>query len=182
MLRHFLPEFLRHTVTETSPYQYTFEAEPARAGQSAVHRHFLNSDALKHYFEEDCQTMQKVILRAREKFGKKNCVWNRDPPAGDKLGAYQVQSYNEVIEKAHNLGAGLIHNNMAPEIADFQDYSLRLVAVFSPNSARWFTFEFACMLHRMVCVPMYDTLGPDSIYQILHETEISTMLLVEKHV
>ena len=101
---------------------------------------------------------------------------------GEVLGDYSPKTYGEMITNADQLGSGVLHNSLAPTISDYKNLKLKMISVFSPNSTKWYTLDIACMLHKIVIVPMYNTLGSESTKQILVETGITTMFLVSAHI
>lgn len=52
---------------------------------------------------------------------------------------------------------------------------MNLIGVFAKNRTEWLELEYANFLYRKTMVPLYDTLGPESISFILKQTEISTI-------
>jgi len=55
------------------------------------------------------------------------------------------------------------------------------MCIFAPNSEKWMIMEIGAMMHGLTLVPLYDTLGPESIEYVLNQTKASTLSLVAKH-
>ena len=51
---------------------------------------------------------------------------------------------------------------------------LELVGVFSKNREEWVILDLANGLYNKVMVPIYETLGPESISYVLNHSEIKT--------
>ena len=53
---------------------------------------------------------------------------------------------------------------------------MRLLALYMKNRPEWIIAEQACFRYSASTVPMYDTLGADTVEMILNETELATVL------
>lgn len=72
-------------------------------------------------------------------------------------------------EKAQRLGSSLIQRGLLKE-ASYNGSELRLVGIFSKNRKEWVYSDVGSMLYKYQLVPLYDTLGIDSIEFILDQT------------
>lgn len=53
---------------------------------------------------------------------------------------------------------------------------MKLVGIFSKNRTEWLLTEYGNFLYDFTMVPLYDTLGPDSIDYVLNQTELTTIV------
>ena len=89
-------------------------------------------------------------------------------PTGD--GSVRDYTWGEVLDQSRRMAAHL------------QSLGLRRgdrIAIFSKNTAHWLMSDFAIWLAGGVSVPLYPTLAPDTIRQILEHSE-SKLLFVGK--
>ncbi|XP_048758754.1 long-chain-fatty-acid--CoA ligase 5-like isoform X2 [Ostrea edulis] len=82
---------------------------------------------------------------------------------------YQWISYNDVLVRAANIGAGLIAKGLQPE-------NTTNVGIYSQNRVEYGITEQACFMYSMVLVPLYDTLGPEACTHIINQAEIKTVI------
>ena len=83
--------------------------------------------------------------------------------ATGKPGPYQWISYQQAFLRIKNLGSGLTQ------------YGARFgtnIGLFSINVPEWVLAEHACYMYGFVTVPLYDTLGAESIEHILKLAEV----------
>ncbi|XP_055528399.1 long-chain-fatty-acid--CoA ligase 1 isoform X1 [Wyeomyia smithii] len=84
---------------------------------------------------------------------------------------YEWMTFNEALLRAKNFGSGLIALGLRPGPSTF-------VGIYSQNRPEWILFEQGVYCYSMVVVPLYDTLGPDACAFIIHQAEI-TVVVVE---
>ncbi|KAJ7984412.1 hypothetical protein DPEC_G00354570 [Dallia pectoralis] len=82
---------------------------------------------------------------------------------------YQWLKYKQVSDRAKHLGSGLIHIGLKPKPDT-------CIGIFAQNRPEWIISEQACYTYSMVVVPLYDTLGPESLAFIINRAEISVVL------
>lgn len=63
---------------------------------------------------------------------------------------------------------------LAPEISEYENYKLRLVGIFSKNREEWVVLDLSNSLYKAAIVPIYETLGPESISYVINHSGIST--------
>ena len=71
---------------------------------------------------------------------------------------------------------------MAPELCEYKDYKLKLVAVYSKNSKEYIYVDGACNLYGLTSVPIYDTLGEEATEFMFKQTNLTTCFLTCQHV
>lgn len=52
---------------------------------------------------------------------------------------------------------------------------MNMIALYSRNRYEWNVVEHACNAYKGVVVPLYDTLGPDTVQFILNQTGLKTV-------
>jgi len=89
-------------------------------------------------------------------------------PMGD--GAVRDHTWGEVLDQSRRMAAHL--KSLGLQRGDH-------IAIFSKNTAHWLMSDFAIWLAGGVSIPLYPTLAPDTIRQILQHSE-SKLLFVGK--
>ncbi|XP_010862365.2 long-chain-fatty-acid--CoA ligase 5 isoform X1 [Esox lucius] len=121
-------------------------------------------DNLVSYYNDDARTLYEVFQRGLQVSGNGPCLGYR------KTGKpYQWLKYKQVSDRAKHLGSGLIHRGLKPKPDTF-------IGIFAQNRPEWIISEQACYTYSMVVVPLYDTLGPESLTFIIKRADISTVL------
>ncbi|XP_061421114.1 long-chain-fatty-acid--CoA ligase 1-like [Lethenteron reissneri] len=116
------------------------------------------------YFYEDARTGYEVFQRGLRMSNNGPCLGHRKPNH-----PYEWISYKETSDRAEYLGSGFLHRGAKPS-------SEQVIGIFSQNRPEWIIAEQACYTYSLVVVPLYDTLGRESIDYIISQAEISTVV------
>lgn len=81
-------------------------------------------------------------------------------------GQYKWQTYTEAADARSALGSGLLYHGIAPGST---------VGLYSVNRPEWCLIDAACHAYSLVTVPLYDTLGPDSVEFICNHAELAAV-------
>nr|XP_056705269.1 long-chain-fatty-acid--CoA ligase 5 [Euleptes europaea] len=119
---------------------------------------------LLSYYHEDAKTLYECFKRGRYVSENGPCLGYRKPKQ-----PYQWLSYQQVLDRAEWLGSGLLHRGHKPSPDQF-------IGIFAQNRPEWIISELACYTYSMVAVPLYDTLGPESLVYIVNKADISTVI------
>eukprot|EP00045_Choanoeca_perplexa_P008245 m.75981 g.75981 ORF g.75981 m.75981 type:complete len:670 (-) comp14416_c0_seq1:115-2124(-) len=144
------------------------EASPPTDTTSATIRHRHHKDALVDIpFEDepDVNTIQRLWTRAATKFAGNDCLGIRSFEADGSRGAYEFETYAQVNEAVLKVAAGLKH------LGTKEDQG---IGIFGINSPEWIKSFMATLYIGGICVPLYDTLGPDAVSYILNDAEVRT--------
>ena len=85
---------------------------------------------------------------------------------------YTWLSYRRASEARNALGSGLVHL-LGAEVRQAGE-QIR-VGIYSQNSVGWMLSDLAIHAYGMTCVPLYDTLGPDTVEYIANHAELSAI-------
>uniref|UniRef100_A0A8C8DSZ6 Arachidonate--CoA ligase n=1 Tax=Oryzias sinensis TaxID=183150 RepID=A0A8C8DSZ6_9TELE len=113
-----------------------------------------NDDYMTHYYS-DARTLYEVFQRGLRVSNNGPCLGSRKPNQ-----PYEWQSYQEVIDRAETIGSALLHRGHS-------NTGDKFIGIFSQNRPEWTISELACYTYSLVVVPLYDTLGTESIGYIL---------------
>ncbi|KAF8763812.1 Long-chain-fatty-acid--CoA ligase 5 like protein [Argiope bruennichi] len=115
------------------------------------------------YLFEDAQTLHECMVRGARVSGNGPCLGWREKGSDE----YQWVHYKEVLERAKNFGAGLLHKKLK---------SGSFVGIYSQNNVECVLTEYACYGRSMSIVPIYDTLGPKAFTLVVNEAEIPAVI------
>eukprot|EP00798_Chlamydomonas_sp_ICE-L_P032544 gene32544-17261_t len=82
------------------------------------------------------------------------------------LGNYQWMTYSQVGDARTSIGSGLLELGVRPGSA---------MGIYSTNCREWVLVDGAMSAYSVVSVPLYDTLGPDSVEYISNHAELSAV-------
>eukprot|EP00931_Biecheleriopsis_adriatica_P038483 TRINITY_DN22034_c0_g1_i1.p1 TRINITY_DN22034_c0_g1~~TRINITY_DN22034_c0_g1_i1.p1 ORF type:complete len:680 (+),score=143.70 TRINITY_DN22034_c0_g1_i1:55-2094(+) len=111
----------------------------------------------------------------RRKFPSRPCLGYR-PSSDGSAGPYIWRSYDEVGVRADHFGAGLIHLDLCPPRPDDEVRSRGMLGFYSKNCLDWVVAEQGCFTQAIVTVPMYDTLGAESVAYVINQCCLKTLL------
>jgi long-chain acyl-CoA synthetase len=138
-------------------------------GEEKVHRAPESPDELVALIEglPHVRTSHDNFKQARETYPHNNCLgWRPVLSNGQEgVGPYEWMTYDEAYEAAKEFGDGLMAEQLIPK-----HDGMRPLALFSKNRREWVLSEQGLFMHGGVTVPIYDTLGEDTISYILEQT------------
>jgi len=136
-------------------------------GQEHVRANPMMKDGqVLEYLEEDNRTLHTNFLKGLERSEGGPCLGWRPAPGEP----YSWITYQEVLDRTQALGSGLIKEGAktCPE---------QFIGIFSQNRVEWKITEQACNSFSMAIVPLYDTLGPESIEHIVTLCELKIIVV-----
>ncbi|KAL8612617.1 hypothetical protein ACOMHN_006603 [Nucella lapillus] len=126
----------------------------------------LNKDG--HFLEtifDDVHTAYESIQRGARVSNNGPCLGYKSTPSE----SYCWLSYNNVLERSENVGAGLLTLGLSPENTTY-------VGVYSQNRPEYVITDLGLWTYSMVCVPLYDTLGVEACTHIINQAEIKVVV------
>jgi long-chain acyl-CoA synthetase len=88
------------------------------------------------------------------------------------VGPYSWQTYSEVDARIDAFAAGLWKLDLVPLTPD----GYRFLGLYCKNSRDWMVAAEACFKTGVVIVPMYDTLGPETVQYIQGQTGCQSVI------
>jgi long-chain acyl-CoA synthetase len=117
-------------------------------------------------------TIFEVFQRSALVGPERPCLGHR-PVVQGVAGAYVWQTYRQVYERALAFGAGLKHLKVCvPNTHD----GLVSVGFYSKNTPSYVIGDLGALSQKIVPVPLYDTLGADSVEYCVRQTEMKALL------
>ncbi|XP_028412436.1 long-chain-fatty-acid--CoA ligase 5-like isoform X1 [Dendronephthya gigantea] len=114
-------------------------------------------------------TAYEAYLKGAEKSGDKPCLGKQFN------GSYTWMTYNQVLERAADLGSGILELGYQPSAETF-------LGIYAANGVEWILTDVACLTYSLVSVPLYDTLGSDACTFIINHSDISLIVCDENKV
>eukprot|EP00993_Chasmostoma_nieuportense_P003766 NODE_446_length_2227_cov_20.143810_g414_i0.p1 GENE.NODE_446_length_2227_cov_20.143810_g414_i0~~NODE_446_length_2227_cov_20.143810_g414_i0.p1 ORF type:complete len:707 (+),score=132.48 NODE_446_length_2227_cov_20.143810_g414_i0:63-2183(+) len=148
------------------------ETANPEAGEGAIHRHPSAKDGLAHRPETGEATLYETFQRGVRLSGGRPCL-------GRKAGfGFEWESYSQINVRMAAFGSGLRNLDLVPFVEGTAQTApfFRMLAIFCKNCVEWVIAEQACFSQSVTTVPLYDTLGADSIETVIQETLLTTIL------
>ncbi|XP_052240427.1 long-chain-fatty-acid--CoA ligase 5-like isoform X2 [Dreissena polymorpha] len=115
--------------------------------------------------EEEVKTLHDAFKRGARISNNGKCLgWKPSPKE-----PFKWISYNDVLTRASNVGAGLISLGQAAS-------NKTHIGIYSQNNAEYFIAEQASYMYSMCIVPLYDTLGLEACNHIINQAELSLII------
>lgn len=133
-------------------------------GDSDGERRCATSKELISCINEEIKTPYDNFLKTMKSSGKAPCLGARGGPENK----YQWLTFEEVHERAFNLGSGLVSLGCEPSQSSF-------IGIYGPNCIEWDLADIACQMFSMVSVPIYDTHGAEGCLHIIVHADITTI-------
>ena len=92
--------------------------------------------------------------------------------SNSQAGPFVFRSYAEVCLAARELASGMMREKLIEQTGD----GLRLLGVYMKNCSSWIVAEYAAYSQSAATVPLYDTLGPDTVEFIIDQTQLTTLV------
>lgn len=153
-------------------------------GESQTYRAPSAKSGLVSYFKEspEVQTFQDIFLRSVKNYSDKPFLGTRVTLDDGTRGPYEFKTYGEVLKLCQKVGSGIISLDLAPIVDTHSDTNLRLVGIYSKNREEWVELDLACTLYAITSVPIYDTLGQNSVEFILQHTGMTTVFCSNSYI
>uniref|UniRef100_A0A2N9EK27 PX domain-containing protein n=1 Tax=Fagus sylvatica TaxID=28930 RepID=A0A2N9EK27_FAGSY len=135
----------------------------------ASHHELQQSEDLRNFLQADEETMERLRAQETGIFKKKPA----DLMQMFKFGPFIWKTYKEVYDEVLRIGSALRASGAEPGSR---------VGIYGSNCPQWIMAMEACNAHSLVCVPLYDTLGPGAVNFILDHAEVDFVFVQDKKV
>eukprot|EP00434_Breviolum_minutum_P028927 symbB.v1.2.025586.t1/scaffold2492.1/size77838/4 len=122
------------------------------------------------------KTSYENFQNARRKYPNKPFLGHRPIAADGSAGPYVWSTFEEVGKRSENFGSGLINLGLCPPQPDPEVRDRGMLGIYSKNRPEWVIAEQGCFTQSIVTVPMYDTLGADSVAYVVKQCGLKTMV------
>ncbi|KAJ1980505.1 medium-chain fatty acid-CoA ligase faa2 [Dimargaris verticillata] len=153
------------------PLKYTLEVKdaPSIPGEGKPRRHFIQGDKPLLSAPEGINSLYENFLRGVKLAGDDPFLGHRTVVNGE-AGEYEWESYNKILERVKNFGAGLIHLGLKANDT---------LGLYSVNRREWVIGEQASYMYEFITVPLYDTLGAEAVEYVVSQAELRFICLTQ---
>ncbi|KAJ2615846.1 medium-chain fatty acid-CoA ligase faa2 [Coemansia sp. RSA 1365] len=150
------------------------DAQPASEETMPYLNHNIDNGRLISH-TPGLNSLYDTFLRGRALAGRSSAAFGYRPIIDElgNAGPYEWITWDNFHERFVNLASGFRHIGLQPGDR---------VGVMLGNSIEWMLTEYASYYQCFVLVPLYETLGPDSLEQIVQETGMRTVVCDTKHI
>ncbi|KAK1937459.1 fatty acyl-CoA synthetase 3 [Babesia divergens] len=147
------------------------------SGFSPIYRN-SDSETLKSARDYgNLSTMWDVFQKGLQRNPNAPCLGKRVVNEDGSYGPYVFMTYKEVEESAIAVGSALAQLPIVSQPSDNPKVKdSKMVGLFLPNCVEWVILEQACNAYGYTLVPIYNTLGHQSIHTILMNSQLSVLL------
>ncbi|RIA86944.1 hypothetical protein C1645_828502 [Glomus cerebriforme] len=152
-----------------------------KPGQTAIYRNSLMPNELVEKPCPQVSTVFESFQYAAGKYANNPCLGYRpfNKNTG-QYGEYVWETYKETLDRFTNLGSGLVHiNDTIVKNGKKDKYP---IGVWSINKPEFQLIIQANAAYNLITVPLYDTLGPDTIEYCMNHAEIQIVLMTANHI
>ncbi|KAF9997623.1 hypothetical protein BGZ80_010413 [Entomortierella chlamydospora] len=149
-------------------------------GATAIYRH--PNGYVDHCHEAPhAKTVYDLFQHAVSKFSSNDFLGTRTyDPSTKKYGAYSWQTYGQVHDRIEAFGSGLIH--VYEKILGNTQLKRWSLGIWAQSRPEWFISDLSCSFFDMVSVPLYETLGSDSVEYVCNHAEIKVVVCSANHI
>ncbi|KAL4504061.1 hypothetical protein ABPG72_022691 [Tetrahymena utriculariae] len=149
-----------------------------------VMRNPKSIDQLLYQPMSHIHNLQDLINEGLYKYSKMEFIGSKNL----NTGVYEYETYENIYKKARALGSSLQNQDLlkvSREQKTFRVYSnqnqdfdgtIKMVGIYCKNRPEWTVSDMANALYGYTMVPIYDTLGPDSVSFVLGHSLITTCI------
>ncbi len=121
-----------------------------------------------------CEQMKdRPFLGTRDKLR----ILRPDPCIADgTYSPYHWRSYENTRKTAEDLARGIEKLELSAQ-QEYEGSTLRVLGLYSKNREEWVLTDIACWMMSITTVPLYDTLGEESIRWTFEQTGLTTIFL-----
>ncbi|KAH9730866.1 Long chain acyl-CoA synthetase 1 [Citrus sinensis] len=173
------------------------EGKDGKPSVGPVYRNLLASNGFPSV-DSDLNTAWDIFSMSVQKYpGNRMLGWR--PFVDGKFGPYVWKTYKEVYEEVLQIVSALrasgaepgcrvgIYGANCPQWVEAMEvrsdkFDLMLIYSLFLDDSKFFNFVQACNALSLICVPLYDTLGPGAVNFILDHAEIDFVFVQDKKV
>lgn len=140
---------------------------------STTIRRTHKSELIGRYSLQGSLTLYETFTKSAAQFAERRCLGHRPiDTLNGSPGLFLFRSYAEIGRSVKFVASGLVKEGLTSPNSD----GLLTVGIFLKNSSAWVVAENACYYLGAVTVPLYDTLGVDTLKFIMNQTGLTTII------
>jgi long-chain acyl-CoA synthetase len=153
---------------------------PATDNETAAYRYAAKEDLLTSP-DNECKTAYDLFQHGLKVCPDGECIgWKKADGPG-----YEWLTYSETFRRSKNVGSGLIGMDLCPVIqhaGEKYSQSWRFIGIITKNRMEFALLEQAANCYGITLVPIYDTLGPETLHFICEQTKLRTIFCAHESV
>jgi long-chain acyl-CoA synthetase len=119
-----------------------------------------------------CLTLYETFRRSVSLHPNRPCLGERLFDSNGNAGSFVFKSYSQCDAIIHHIASGILHEN----ILGLNDQNLQVLGIYMKNCSSWILSEYACYSINAATVPLYDTLGEETVSYVINHTQMSACL------
>eukprot|EP01006_Ploeotia_vitrea_P030525 TRINITY_DN62918_c0_g1_i1.p1 TRINITY_DN62918_c0_g1~~TRINITY_DN62918_c0_g1_i1.p1 ORF type:complete len:686 (+),score=60.63 TRINITY_DN62918_c0_g1_i1:23-2059(+) len=147
-------------------------------GYGPTFRSTMSNSGPQTYVLDGLTTIYETFRNAVANHGSRACLGRRAITPKGQVGGYVWWTYDEVQYKIDCFGTGLMEYGLLKPNAE----GTKFFGILMPNNPHWIFSEQACFAYGGTTVPLYDTLGSESVGYVIRQTLLSTIVCYGKDV
>lgn len=161
-------------------YSYPLSPNDPSKNETPVYRnHYTKDRGLTSGFRDqpEIRTVQHIYLYSMKKYA--------DQPYLGRInseGVFTFKTYEQVKKTSTELGSAILNKDLAPWVEDHKGNKFRFLCVYAKNRREWMELDIACAFYGITVVPIYDTLGPDTVKFVFDQTGAKTIFCAGNYV
>ena len=161
-------------------YNQHFENHDRAPNETRIYRNAAYADALRQYKHTNFHDLLKNTFRKYSP-AKPFVVQRKVDVNGNGLNDVIEYSLGQVRSDAEHFGRGVLELDLAAWKQEYRHYKMRFLGIFADNSYKSIVQHFACLMHNLVSVPIFDTYAEKTTLFPFEETRMETLCLTVKH-
>ena len=164
---------------ESNPYHYQVRITDPKPGESGIYVRpdCVNGLAKRNYIGKFTQ-LECVEYHMSNRPNDGFLGEREYDPATKKYGKYVWKSYTEVYNLAKCFAYGIAKLKLCPEIRVDDEIlgkniKMKFLGFLAQTRLDWMIGNFGCQFDTITIIPLYETLGINSIEYILNQTELT---------
>jgi long-chain acyl-CoA synthetase len=146
-------------------------------GNSSTIKRSHRSDLIGKIAHHGCLTLYETFSRSAQHFVDRKCLGQRPVDTlNGTPGLFLFRTYAEIARSVRYTASGLVKEGLILPNSD----GLLPLGIFLKNSAAWIIAENACYYLNAVVIPLYDTLGSETLEYIINQTGLQTIICSAK--
>ena len=147
------------------------------SSSSTLIRRTHKSDLIGKLSWKGSLTLYESFCKSAKQNLDRRCLGQRPVDTlNGTAGLFLFRTYAEILRSIRCTASGLVKEGLIMPNSD----GLLTLGIYMKNCSAWIVAENACYYLNAVVVPLYDTLGPDTIEFIVNQTGLQTIVCSSK--
>lgn len=171
--------------TDTSKINYALPINnpDRKPNETSIYREAQSTHIDPHNIKAEYSTVHDIYRKTFNDKLDDNCIGARMKNSDGSLqNIFTWYSKQEVKSMAEKLASGFMSRELFVVNNEWEGKEMKMAAVYSKNSLQYLITDIAMTMQGVTTVPIYDTLGDETIEFIFSQTKIKTCFVTANHV